>query len=139
MRQFHKPGDEKRMVVILPESDCDARLRAPAAQQPHYADHFCVSVSTEVAIEQWTAAFFASRAFRLERFLLNRFFPDKATDDAARALGVGHSDVFSAWTMERRSPGQLLLNFVGFVHEEVSGSPAGLTRLTQPETYSRKR
>lgn len=31
MRQFHKPGDEKRMIVILQESACDAWLQAPAA------------------------------------------------------------------------------------------------------------
>jgi putative SOS response-associated peptidase YedK len=31
MRQFHKPGDEKRMVAILPETDYDAWLTAPAA------------------------------------------------------------------------------------------------------------
>lgn len=30
MRQFHKPGDEKRMVVVLPESHYDAWLSAPA-------------------------------------------------------------------------------------------------------------
>lgn len=36
-------------------------LLAPYAQQPHYADHFCVSVAAEVSIEQWTAAFFPSR------------------------------------------------------------------------------
>lgn len=32
MRQFHKPDDEKRMVVILEETDYDAWLMAPAAE-----------------------------------------------------------------------------------------------------------
>lgn len=32
MRHFHKPEDEKRMVVILPESAYDAWLTAPVAQ-----------------------------------------------------------------------------------------------------------
>lgn len=31
MRQFHKPEDEKRTVVILNEHDYDAWLQAPAA------------------------------------------------------------------------------------------------------------
>lgn len=84
-------------------------LLAPYAQPPHYTDHFCISVSAEVTVEQWTAAFFSSRVFRLERFLLNRVFRDKATDDAARALSQGRSDAFSAWTVERRGQGQLLL------------------------------
>lgn len=29
MRNFHKPDDEKRMVVVLPESEYDAWLDAP--------------------------------------------------------------------------------------------------------------
>lgn len=32
MNRFHKPGDEKRMVVVLPESDYDAWLQASATQ-----------------------------------------------------------------------------------------------------------
>lgn len=32
MRQFHKPNDEKRMVVILPEDRYEDWLRAPAPQ-----------------------------------------------------------------------------------------------------------
>lgn len=36
MRQFHKPGDEKRMVVILPESDYGAWLQAPAASSSRF-------------------------------------------------------------------------------------------------------
>lgn len=44
MRQFHKPGDEKRMVVILPESAYDDWLAAPAAESrdfllPYPAEH----------------------------------------------------------------------------------------------------
>lgn len=32
MRQFHKPGEEKRMVVVLPEDRYSAWLAAEAAQ-----------------------------------------------------------------------------------------------------------
>ena len=43
MRAFHKPDDEKRMVVILPEAACDAWLDADAAHsleflRPYPAD-----------------------------------------------------------------------------------------------------
>ena len=43
MRNFHKPGDEKRMVVILPEEAYDDWLKAPAARsmafmQPYPAE-----------------------------------------------------------------------------------------------------
>lgn len=36
MRRFHKPGDEKRMVVILPESDYGAWLSCPVAEAPSF-------------------------------------------------------------------------------------------------------
>lgn len=36
MRQFHKPDDEKRSVVILHERDYDAWLQAPAADSPAF-------------------------------------------------------------------------------------------------------
>ena len=32
MRNYHKPGDEKRMVVILPAGEYDDWLSAPPAQ-----------------------------------------------------------------------------------------------------------
>ena len=43
MRNFHRPGDEKRMVVILPEAAYDDWLQASAEQsraflQPYPAD-----------------------------------------------------------------------------------------------------
>lgn len=36
MRQFHKPDDEKRSVVILHERDYDAWLQAPAGDSPAF-------------------------------------------------------------------------------------------------------
>lgn len=36
MRQFHKPDDEKRSVVILRERDYDAWLQVPAADSPAF-------------------------------------------------------------------------------------------------------
>ncbi|WP_265944279.1 SOS response-associated peptidase [Dechloromonas sp. A34] len=40
MRQFHKPEDEKRMVVILNEENYDAWLRAPAAESRDFFRQF---------------------------------------------------------------------------------------------------
>ena len=36
MRQFHKPDDEKRSVVILHEQDYDAWLQASAAESREF-------------------------------------------------------------------------------------------------------
>jgi putative SOS response-associated peptidase YedK len=40
MRQFHKPEDEKRMVVILDEGDYDAWLQAPAVPSRDFLRQF---------------------------------------------------------------------------------------------------
>lgn len=40
MRQYHRPEDEKRMVVILDEGNYDAWLRAPAADSRDYLRQF---------------------------------------------------------------------------------------------------
>ena len=40
MREFHKPADEKRMVVILPESSYEGWLGAPANESAAYLNPF---------------------------------------------------------------------------------------------------
>lgn len=40
MRQYHKPDDEKRMVVILNETDYDAWLQAPASDSHGFLRQF---------------------------------------------------------------------------------------------------
>ena len=40
MRQYHKPDDEKRMVVILNEGDYDAWLSAPVADSRDFLRQF---------------------------------------------------------------------------------------------------
>jgi len=40
MRQYHKPADEKRMVVILNENDYDDWLQAPAADSLYFLRQF---------------------------------------------------------------------------------------------------
>lgn len=40
MQNFHKLGDEKRMVVILHEQDYDAWLQAPATDSCQFLQHF---------------------------------------------------------------------------------------------------
>jgi putative SOS response-associated peptidase YedK len=40
MQRFHKPGDEKRMVVILDDADIDAWLDAPPERQRDFLTRF---------------------------------------------------------------------------------------------------
>jgi len=51
MRQFHKPADEKRMIVILPAERYDDWLRAKPEQSlgfllPYPADKLCVAAES---------------------------------------------------------------------------------------------
>lgn len=53
MRQFHKPNDEKRMVVILPESQYDNWLRATPEQSPKFLKLYSAELlktSTDVKV-----------------------------------------------------------------------------------------
>jgi putative SOS response-associated peptidase YedK len=53
MRQFHKPTDEKRMAVILPEYTYDAWLNAKSEQSMEFLRQYpaerIVAVSTSAA------------------------------------------------------------------------------------------
>ena len=54
MRNFHKPDDEKRMVVILPEASYDDWLNAPAAQsmafmRPYPADQLLAQIASRAS------------------------------------------------------------------------------------------
>ncbi len=40
IRQYHKPDDEKRMVVVLEEGDYDAWLRTPATESRAFLRQF---------------------------------------------------------------------------------------------------
>lgn len=40
MNAFHRPDDEKRMVVVLPDDQLDAWLGAPVSEMPHFMKQF---------------------------------------------------------------------------------------------------
>ena len=46
MQHFHKPTDEKRMVVILDESDYGPWLDAPSEQMPDFLTRYLVRSSS---------------------------------------------------------------------------------------------
>jgi hypothetical protein len=74
-----------------------------------YTDCFSLELARPVSHPQFVEAFYTSTVFRLERWLIASFLSLRATDDDARELASGSRDSFSAWTVERREPNQLLL------------------------------
>ncbi len=58
---------------------------------------------------EYVEAFYTTAVFKAERLLLKWFASRPSTDSQAGDLARGSLDAFAAWTVEGRSPGQLLL------------------------------
>jgi hypothetical protein len=79
-----------------------------------YADCYVCDVEGPVSHAAFVEAFYTTRLFRLERFILRWLVRRPATDADARRLAEGTADGFSAWRVEARSSNQLLLaDFTG--------------------------
>ncbi len=74
-----------------------------------FADCYRAEVAGAVALEAFVRAFYTSRAFRPERWLLGLLARRPATDDGVQALAAGRSAGFAAWCVEARTAHELLL------------------------------
>ncbi|MFO1325422.1 MAG: hypothetical protein U1F15_15350 [Burkholderiales bacterium] len=89
----------------LPE---DALLRE-AVRDGAYTDCFATDVGRVVTHAQFVEAFYTSRLFRVERFILACAMRRKFKDADAKRLADGDADTFAAWRVEARAANQLLL------------------------------
>ena len=89
----------------LPES---ALLRAYESHA--YADCFTAQMGIAVSLEEFVAAFYTTRLFKLERSILKWAVSKPSTDEQARQLAAGTIAEFAAWHVENRAPNQLLLS-----------------------------
>lgn len=74
-----------------------------------YADCFTIDVAGDISQQQFVSAFYTSRLFKVERFILKWLVDKPSTDRDAEQLANGLIDSFAAWTVEGRKPDQLLL------------------------------
>lgn len=74
-----------------------------------YTDCYVTSVSESVSFAQYVAAFYTTKVFKLERFILKLALSKPSTDEQATQLGDGLLDSFAAWNVEARAGNQLLL------------------------------
>jgi hypothetical protein len=74
-----------------------------------YTDCFTVDVAGNVSPQQFVTAFYTSRLFKAERFILKWLVAKPSTDQDAGLLASGSIDSFAAWTVEDRKPRQLLM------------------------------
>jgi hypothetical protein len=86
----------------------DALLGA-YAQAGAYTDCYTVELAWPVTQPEYVEAFYTSAVFKVERWLIARFLSRPSTDIEARELGAGISSTFAAWSVEQRSPAQLLV------------------------------
>lgn len=74
-----------------------------------YADCFNLEIDREISFDEYVLAFYTSRIFKLERWLLGVLLRATATDDDARQLASGAAQAYSFWTVEARQANQLLM------------------------------
>ena len=115
----------------LPPGSLLRRYRESGA----YTDCYSLEITEIVAQADYIDAFYTTWLFKLERLLLAWFIARPSTDVQARALALGETDAFAAWSVEGRTPDQLLMCDLNsrtrswLMSAPASGGGAGGTRL----------
>lgn len=74
-----------------------------------YADCYVTELPFAVAHAQFVQAFYTTRLFKLERFILGVFAARPSTDEQVVLLAEGSATSFAAWTVEARAPNEIVL------------------------------
>ena len=74
-----------------------------------YTDCYTTEVARAVSHAEYVEAFYTTFVFKLERFLLKSLVRRPSSDAEAARLARGELDSFAAWTVEGRTPDQLLM------------------------------
>lgn len=101
---------------------------------PNYTDCFACRLPRPAPLERCLLAFLTTPVFRVERVLLSLAFSSPSTNAEAEQLARGERQAFSAWRVERRDDGQILLadrtgrTRTWLMVRRVEGSDAGTAR-----------
>jgi hypothetical protein len=77
-------------------------------------DCYCVEVADAISLPHYVFAFYTTRVFKLERFILKWCVAKPSSDVQAKQLAMGVIDTFAAWSVEGRDHDQILLcDFMG--------------------------
>lgn len=93
-----KPSD-------LPDTSLLAQLRSTG----QYADCFSTRIARRVTHGEFVEAFYTTRLFKLERFILHRFAKLPSTDVEVKELAHGQRIMFAAWRVSERATDEVLL------------------------------
>ncbi|MEO8305663.1 MAG: hypothetical protein ABI724_16250 [Betaproteobacteria bacterium] len=101
-----------------------------------YADCYVTEVAGPVSHAEYVEAFYTTAIFRIERLLLAWFVSRPSTNLQARQLASGKASTFAAWTVEARSPDQVLLSDLqGRTRSWLMCAPAGIDALSSTRLY----
>jgi hypothetical protein len=94
-----------------------------------FVDCFVTEVTRTVSCAEYVEAFYTTPVFKLERAILRTFVSRPSTDAEARQLARGERATFATWTVEARSPDQLLLaDLSGRTRSWLMVAPCGSSR-----------
>lgn len=79
-------------------------------RQGAFTDCYETTLPCDVSLPALIEAFYTTRLFKLERWLLAQALRLKSTDEQAAALAGSRTDRFSAWKVEQRSATEILLD-----------------------------
>lgn len=109
-------------AVPVPPASLLGRL---ATERSAFADAYALSLPRRIALADFVEAFYTTRLFKLERWLLARI-GRPSTDADAHALAQGRGQRMAAWTVQARTEDELLM------HED-SGATRSWFRLEADE------
>lgn len=83
-------------------------------QEGAYTDCYFIDIPGAVSQAAYVEAFYTTKLFKVERFILALLAKKPSTDAQAKLLALGETKNFAAWSVEGRTPDQLLLcDFLG--------------------------
>jgi hypothetical protein len=74
-----------------------------------YTDCYCVDVPRSISLPDYVEAFYTTWVFKLERWILTHAVGKPSSDLDARRVARAEINFFAAWTVEGRTPDQLLM------------------------------
>lgn len=93
-------------AVPVPPASLLGRL---AAERGAFADAYALSLPRRITLADFVEAFYTTRLFKLERWLIAR--TGRPSSDAdVQALAHGHGQRMAAWTVQARTEDELLMH-----------------------------
>jgi hypothetical protein len=88
----------------------EASFLAGCAKAGAFTDCYALTVPGSITLPAFVEAFYTTRLFKLERWLLAKALKLHSTDAQAAQLARGEIGRFAAWKVEQRAPDQILLD-----------------------------